>query len=185
MSFELKSKIRLVRYGVYEALYVINRDALGMFDIRKEIESPRVQELIKTNTFRGEMFYKKVPDCSMEQFLCVDMRNVAIRITGVELLDDDVTIRIIFTSDLNADFIIKHCRIAPRMIGQFSTDLMKYTGIKLVTFDLIANIDKPITVEDAINILQTLPKDSVLTDRNFNYIASIREENNTRFVIIE
>ena len=184
MAIELKSRIRLIRDGVYEALYVINRDAVGMFDIRKEIESPRVQELIKTNTFRGEMFYKKVPDCSIEQFLCVNMRNVTIRITGVELLDDDVTIRIIFMSDLNADFIIKHCRITPRMIGQFSTDLMKYTGIKLVTFDLIANVDKPITVEEAINILQTFPKGAILVDNRYNYI-SMRKTDNSEFIIIE
>lgn len=80
---------------------------------------------------------------------------------------------------------MNHCKIAPRIIGQFATDLMSYTDIRIVTFDLIADVNKPFTVEDAINILQTFPKDAVLTDEHYNYIASIRKAHNTGFVIIE
>lgn len=188
MADKLKSQMTLLEDGVYEALYVVNRETLftlGTLSLRKALDSPRIQELLRTNTFHGELFYKKVPDYSMEQFLCVSVQNIAIRIMEVELLNDDVTIRVKFTSKLNSDFILKHCKVVPRMIGQFTTDLMSYTDIRIVTFDLIADVNKPFTVEDAINILQAFPKDAILTDEHYNYIASIRKAHNTGFVIVE
>ena len=183
----VKRQMELIADGIYEALCVLDREALGTLSIRKALESPIIQELLRTNTFYGELFYKKVPNYSMEKFLCVDMQNIAIRITDVGVLDDDVTIRIRFSSDLNSDFIMNHCKIAPRIIGQFATDLMSYTDIRIVTFDLIADVNKPITVEEAIDILQAFPKDAILTDKHFKYISSIGKEynTNTSFVIVE
>lgn len=183
----LKRQMELIAPSTYEALCVLNREALGTLSIRKALESPIIQELLRTNTFHGELFYKKVPNYSMEKFLCVNMQNIAIHISDVGVLDDDVTIRVKFTSKLNSDFILKHCKVVPRMIGQFTTDLMSYTDIRIVTFDLIADVNKPITVEEAIDILQAFPKDAILTDKHFNYISSIGKEynTNTSFVIVE
>lgn len=184
MAFELKRQMELIENGVYEALYVVNRRAVGTLSLRNALESSIIQELLKTNSLHGELFYREVPSYSMEQFLCVNLENVAIRVTDVQLLDDDVTIRIRFSSDLDSDFIMKHCKVVPRMIGQFATDLMSYTNIRIVTFDLIADVNKPITVEEAINTLQTFPKSAILVDNRYNYI-SMRKTDNSEFIIIE